>query len=141
MSARVRFADVAEGEVLKPWSYPVVREDLVRYAAASGDANPIHQDEAFAKQVGLPDVIAHGMHTMARVGQYVTDWTGDPGAVVRFKTRFTAMVPVPRDGGNTVTVSGSVARKLGGNRVLLDLTAALPDGTAVARAEAEVTLA
>lgn len=140
MTARVRFADVAEGEELKPWSYKVVRKDLVAYANASGDGNPIHQDEQFAKSVGLPDVIAHGMHTMARVGQFMTDWAGDPGAVKRFKTRFSAMVVVPKDKGNTVGVSGKVARKLSGNRVLLELEAEA-DGVPVAKAEAEVELA
>jgi acyl dehydratase len=114
----------------------------VRYAAASGDANPIHQSEEFAKQVGLPDVIAHGMHTMARVGQYVTDWAGDPGAVKRFRTRFTNMVIVPATAGNTVTVGGTVKQKLDGNRVLLELAAhAGSERTQVAGAEAEVELA
>jgi acyl dehydratase len=136
----VRYEDVSVGEDLKPWSYQVVREDLVAYAAASGDANPIHQDEAFAKQVGLPDVIAHGMHTMGRVGQYVTDWTGDPGAVVNFKTRFSAMVPVPAAGGNTVTVSGKVAEKLDGKQVRIEVQATTPDGAVAASGEAIVTL-
>lgn len=137
----VRFDDVSAGEDLKPWSYQVVRQDLVAYANASGDANPIHQNEEFAKQVGLPDVIAHGMHTMGRVGQYVTDWCGDPAAVEQFQTRFSAMVPVPAAGGNTVTVSGKVAEKLDGNRVRLDLQATTPDGAVAATAGAIVKLA
>src|SRR5919109_2396394 len=113
MTAKVRAADVAEGEELKPWQYRVTREDLVAYANASGDQNPIHQNEEFAKQVGLPDVISHGMLTMAKIGQYVTDWAGDPAAVIRIKTRFTQMVIVPKDAGNTVTVTGKVAGKAG----------------------------
>lgn len=141
MTTRVRYDDVSEGEELKPWSYQVTRDDLVRYAGASGDGNPIHQDESFAKSVGLPDVIAHGMHTMARVGQYVTDWCGDPGAVKRFRTRFTSMVVVPKDAGNTVTVTGRVSGKTAGRRVVLDLTAQTSEGTKVAAAEAEVELA
>lgn len=139
MTAKVRSADVAEGEELKPWQYRVTREDLVAYASASGDQNPIHQNEEFAKQVGLPDVISHGMFTMAKIGQYVTDWAGDPAAVVRFKTRFTQMVVVPKDAGNTVTVTGKVARK-DGNRVTLDLEAAVGEVN-VGKAEAEVELA
>jgi acyl dehydratase len=140
MTAKVRYADVSEGEELKPWSYDVGRLNLVMYAGASGDFNPIHWNEQFAKAVGLPDVISHGMFTMARVGQFVTDWTGDPGAVKRFKTRFTQPVVVPNDAGNKVTVSGKVARKLDANRVLLELSAAVGDIN-VGLAEAEVELA
>jgi acyl dehydratase len=140
MAAKVRYADVAEGEELKPWSYKVERLNLVQYAGASGDFNPIHWNEPFAKAVGLPDVISHGMFTMARIGQFVTDWAGDPGAVKRFKTRFTSPVVVPNDAGNTVTVSGKVARKLDSNRVLLELSAAAGDAN-VGAAEAEVELA
>ena len=139
MTSKVRSADVAVGEELKPWQYRVTREDLVAYANASGDQNPIHQNEEFAKQVGLPDVISHGMFTMAKIGQYVTDWAGDPAAVVRLKTRFTQMVVVPKDAGNTVTVTGSVTAK-DGNRVTLDLAAAVGE-TNVGAAEAEVELA
>lgn len=138
MAAKVRSADVTVGEELKPWEYRVTREDLIAYANASGDQNPIHQNEGFAKQVGLPDVISHGMFTMAKIGQYVTDWAGDPAAVVRVKTRFTQMVIVPKDAGNTVTVSGKVA-KLEGNRVVLELSAAVGDLN-VGAAEAEVEL-
>lgn len=153
MTARVRWADVTEGEELKPWSYAVRREDLVRYAKASGDGNPIHQDESFAKSVGLPDVIAHGMHTMAKMGQFVTDWAGDPGAVKRFWTRFSVIVVVPADTGNRVVVSGKVGKKLDGNRVLVEVKAEavgasagpaageVQAGTLVAKAEAEVELA
>jgi acyl dehydratase len=140
MTAKVRYSDVSEGEELKPWSYDVGRLNLVMYAGASGDFNPIHWNEQFAKAVGLPDVISHGMFTMARIGQFVTDWTGDPGAVKRFKTRFTQPVVVPNDAGNKVTVSGKVAKKLDANRVLLELSAAVGE-TNVGMAEAEVQLA
>ncbi|MGH2830351.1 MAG: MaoC/PaaZ C-terminal domain-containing protein [Actinomycetota bacterium] len=140
MTAKVRYADVAEGEDLKAWSYNVQRVNLVMYAGASGDFNPIHWNEAFAKMVGLPDIISHGMFTMARVGQFVTDWAGDPGALVRFKTRFTKPVVVDNAAGNTVTVTGAVAKKLEGNRVLLELAATSQEGENVAAAEAEVLL-
>ena len=133
-----RASEVREGQQLPPWRYRVTRQDLVAYANASGDGNPIHQDEGFAKSVGLPDIIAHGMHTMAKIGQYLTDWAGDPARVVRFRTRFTSVVVVSET-GNEVTVSGTV-RAADGNRVLVDLSAAVPDGTAVASAEAEVLL-
>jgi acyl dehydratase len=140
MAAKVRYADVTEGEELKPWTYDVQRLNLVMYAGASGDFNPIHWNEPFAKAVGLPDVISHGMFTMARIGQFVTDWSGDPGAVKRFKTRFTLPVVVPNDAGNKVTVSGKVARKLESNRVLLEVSAAVGHAN-VGAAEAEVELA
>jgi acyl dehydratase len=140
MTAKVSYADVSEGEELKPWNYDVGRLDLVMYCGASGDFNPIHWNEAFAKAVGLPDVISHGMYTMARIGQFVTDWAGDPGAVKRFKTRFTQPVVVPNDTGNKVTVSGKVTKKLDANRVLVELAAAVGD-TNVGQAEAEVELA
>ena len=140
MTAKVRYAEVKEGEELKAWTYDVQRLSLVMYAGASGDFNPIHWNEPFAKAVGLPDVISHGMFTMAKIGQFVTDWSGDAGAVKRFKTRFTSPVVVPNDSGNRVSVSGRVAKKLEGNRVLLELSASVGD-TNVGAAEAEVELA
>jgi len=140
MGAHIAGKDLTQGQELPSWSYKVVREDLVKYATASGDGNPIHQDEQFAKSVGLPDVIAHGMHTMGRMGQYITDWSGDAGAVELFKTRFSAMVVVPADGGNTVTVAGTVAEKLEGERVRIDVVATTPDGATVAKGEAIVAL-
>jgi len=138
VSARIAAKDLTPGQELPAWKYKVVREDLVKYANASGDANPIHQNEEFAKSVGLPDVIAHGMHTMGRMGQYVTDWTGDPGSLEKFKTRFSAMVVVPASDGATVTVAGAVAEKLEGDRVRIDLIATTPDGATVAKGEAVV---
>ena len=140
MTSRVNYADVSEGEELKAWTYEVQRLNLVMYAGASGDFNPIHWNETIAKAVGLPDVISHGMFTMAKIGQYVTDWSGDAGAVKRFKTRFTSPVVVSNDGGNRVSVSGKVAKKLDGNRVILELAASVGD-TNVGQAEAEVELA
>ena len=140
MTAKVKYSDVNEGEELKAWIYDVGRLNLVMYAGASGDFNPIHWNEPFAKMVGLPDVISHGMFTMAKIGQFVTDWAGDPGAVKRFKTRFTSPVVVPNDTGNKVSVSGKVAKKLPGNRVILELAASVGDSN-VGAAEAEVELA
>jgi acyl dehydratase len=139
MTAKVKFSEVSAGEELKPWTYKVERINLVMYAGASGDFNPIHWNEAFAKAVGLPDVIATGMHTMARIGQYVTDWCGDPGSVALFRNRFTSPVVVPNDGGQTVTVKGVVAEKLDGNKVRLELSADAGE-TNVSKAEAIVVL-
>ena len=75
----------------------VTRADLVRYAGASGDFNPIHWSERFAVGVGLPNVIAHGMLTMALAGRLVTAWIGYRAAVLGFEARFTRPVVVPDD--------------------------------------------
>ena len=92
---------------LETQTYTVTRADLVRYAAASGDHNPIHQDEDVARSVGLPGVIAHGMYTMALAARAVTTWF--PGAeVVSLGCKFTAPVVVPAEGGVDVVVAGEV---------------------------------
>ena len=97
-------------------SYPVTRLSLVKYCGASGDFNVIHWNERIARSVGLPNVIAHGMFTMAQAGRYVTDWAGDAGALVEFGVRFSAPVVVPDDDtGATIEVSGTVEEKLDGN--------------------------
>ena len=106
MAARP-LSEVSVGEVIGPVTVPVSRATLVAYANASGDQNPIHQDESFARSVGLPDVIAHGMWTMGAVGSVVEEWAGDGGRVVEFGTRFTKPVVVPQGGGE-VEVSGVV---------------------------------
>ncbi|MEU6664662.1 MaoC family dehydratase [Streptomyces sp. NPDC046727] len=124
MTAKIAYDDVEVGTELPAQSFPVTRDTLVRYAGASGDFNPIHWNEKFAKEVGLPDVIAHGMFTMAEAIRVVTDWTGDPGAVVEYGVRFTKPVVVPNDGqGALIEVSGKVAAKLDDNTVRVDLTA------------------
>jgi acyl dehydratase len=84
------------------------RARLVQYAGASLDLNPIHWDERFAKSVGLPDVIAHGMFTMAAAATAVTDWVGDAGRVLSYSTRFTRPVVVPYETGADVVVDGTV---------------------------------
>ncbi|GGU34622.1 MaoC family dehydratase [Streptomyces lavendofoliae] len=124
MTAKITFDEVEVGTELPARSFPVTRATLVRYAGASGDFNPIHWNEKFAKEVGLPDVIAHGMFTMAEAIRVVTDWAGDPGAVVEYGVRFTKPVVVPNDEtGALIEVSGKVAAKLDDNRVRVDLTA------------------
>lgn len=105
-------------------SFQVTRAMLVQYAGASGDFNPIHWNEKFAREVGLPDVIAHGMFTMAEAIRVVTDWVGDPGAVVEYGVRFTKPVVVPNDDdGALVEVSAKVAALLDDKQVRVDLTA------------------
>jgi acyl dehydratase len=121
--------DTAVGDTVGPVTVPVTRDTLVAYAHASGDQNPIHQDEEFAKQVGLPDVIAHGMWTMGAASTVVADWAGDAGRVEQVRTRFTNMVVVPADGAE-VEVAG-VVRSVGEDgRATVDLTATA-DGTKV----------
>ncbi|MEJ7796106.1 MAG: MaoC/PaaZ C-terminal domain-containing protein [Nocardioides sp.] len=95
------------GDVLETQTYAVTRADLVRYAEASGDHNPIHQDESVAHSVGLPGVIAHGMYTMALVARAVATWTGS-AKVVELGCKFTNPVVVPADGEVTITVGGTV---------------------------------
>jgi acyl dehydratase len=97
------------GQELPAQSYVVTRADLVRYAGASGDFNPIHWSERVATSVGLPGVIAHGMYTLALAGRAVTTWVGDVAAVRTFGARFTKPVVVPDDDeGTAVDVSGVV---------------------------------
>jgi acyl dehydratase len=136
------FADVSVGDELPPTSMRVTREDLIRYAGASLDFNKIHWDERTATEVGLPDVIAHGMLTMALVGRAVTDWAGDPGAVVRYQTKFTRPVVVPNDGvGATVEVSGRVIdRNETDSTVRVELTAVFAGKTVLGRPTAVVRL-
>ncbi|MFF2998979.1 MaoC family dehydratase [Streptomyces sp. NPDC057950] len=124
MAAKITYGDVEVGTELPPQTFSVTRATLVRYAGASGDFNPIHWNEKFAVEVGLPDVIAHGMFTMAEAIRVVTDWVGDPGAVVEYGVRFTKPVVVPNDDkGATVEVSAKVGAKLDDNTVRVDLTA------------------
>ncbi|MCX4828751.1 MaoC family dehydratase [Streptomyces sp. NBC_00006] len=124
MATNIKYADVEVGTELPAQSFPVTRATLVQYAGASGDFNPIHWNEKFAVEVGLPDVIAHGMFTMAAAVRVVTDWTGDPAAVVEYGVRFTKPVVVPNDDkGAEIEVSAKVAAKLDDNRVRVDLTA------------------
>src|SRR6201989_2718412 len=107
------YHDISEGAEIASRQYQVTRADLVRYAGASGDFNPIHWNQRIATSVGLPDVIAHGMLTMALAGRYLTDWAGDPAAVTEFGVRFSTPVPV-RDHtkGAHGEVAGGVTRQL-----------------------------
>ena len=92
MPAMRRFEDVKVGDEIPPLSKVVKREDVKAYADASGDQNPLHQDDAFAKSVGFPGIIAHGMFSMAHLAKALTDWLGDPGALKRMKVQFRAVV-------------------------------------------------
>ncbi|WP_314707355.1 MaoC family dehydratase [Rothia mucilaginosa] len=112
----VRFEDLEKGQDIGSRTEELSRASLVRYAGASGDFNPIHWNERFAQSVGLSGVIAHGMLTMGTAVQLVSDWVGDPGAIVDYQTRFTKPVPVadapggenPDTPTNALTISGKV---------------------------------
>ena len=142
MSASVAWADVEVGTELPPLSVSLQRVNLVMYAGASGDFNRIHWNQRFAQAVGLPDVIAHGMLTMASAGRVVTDWAGDPGAVVEYGVRFTRPVVVPDDdAGATLEITATVAEKRDDNLVRVDITAKFDDATVLGKAQAVVRLA
>lgn len=142
MTAKISYDSVEVGTELTAQSFPVTRDTLVRYAGASGDFNPIHWNEKFAVEVGLPDVIAHGMFTMAEAIRVVTDWVGDPAAVVEYGVRFTKPVVVPNDDkGALIEVSAKVAQKLDDNRVRVDLLAKSGDQKVLGMSRAVVQLA
>ncbi|WP_042367741.1 MaoC family dehydratase [Streptacidiphilus neutrinimicus] len=142
MSAIVNYDEVEVGTELPAQSFPVTRATLVQYAGASGDFNPIHWNEAFATSVGLPDVIAHGMFTMAEAVRVVTDWVVDPGAVVEYGVRFTKPVVVPNDeAGAVIEVTGKVAAKLDDRRVRVDLVATSAGQKVLGMSRAVVQLA
>ena len=135
------YDDVEVGTELPAKTFPVTRLDLVRYCGASGDFNVIHWNERVAKAVGLPDVIAHGMYTMAVAGRVVTDWAGDPGAVESYGVRFSRPVVVPDDdAGAVLRVTGTVEDKLDGGRVTVALTATVGEDKVLSRARAVVRL-
>ena len=140
MAATVSAADVEVGTELPTRSFPVRREDLVKYCGASGDFNVIHWNERTAKAVGLPDVIAHGMFTMALAGRVVTEWAGDPGAVESYSVRFSRPVVVPDDDtGATLEVAGTVESVEDG-RAVVALTATVEGSKVLMAAKVVVRL-
>jgi acyl dehydratase len=141
MTEQLSYDDLKPGAHLAQASYPVTRLSLVKYCGASGDFNVIHWNERIARSVGLPNVIAHGMFTMAEAGRYVTDWAGPRAVVVEFGVRFSSPVVVPDDDvGATIEVSGVVEEKLDDNRVVLVLTARSGGEKVLTRAKAVVRL-
>lgn len=129
---------VVVGEKLPERTFTVTRTDLVRYAGASGDFNPIHWNERVATEVGLPDVIAHGMLTMALAGRTVTDWAGDPGALMTYAVKFTRPVVVPdNELGVEVSVSG-VVKKIEDGLAQVDLTVTTAGAKVLTAARASV---
>ena len=122
-------------------AFPVQRVNLIKYAGASGDFNVIHWNERVATAVGLPNVIAHGMFTMAQAARVVTDWVGDPGAVLEYGVRFSSPVVVPDDDrGAEIVVGGTVTEKLDDNRVVVTLDARVGETKVLNAARATVQL-
>ena len=116
-------SDIQVGAQLPEHVFQIDRTLLKRYADASGDQNPIHQDKTFAINVGLPNVIAHGMLTMGLVGQYVADWAGGSAQVKEFSARFTKPVIVPEGVQVDLTVSATVGEVMPDGAIRLDLSA------------------
>ena len=115
---------ITAGDSLPPLELRVRRADLVRYAGASLDFNPIHWSDRVATGVGLPGVIAHGMYTMALAGQAVTEWAADPAGVVEYAVRFTRPVVVPDDDeGALVELTGTVRDVREDGTARVDITA------------------
>ena len=118
------FTDFHVGAELPERQFAITRADLIRYAGASGDFNVIHWNERVAREVGLPNVIAHGMYTMGVAVRIVTEWVGDPSSVVEYSCRFTRPVPVPDDNvGALLTVNAKVVELLPDNQVVFSLSA------------------
>jgi acyl dehydratase len=128
-----------KGEELASKSYPINRALLKQYAAASGDQNPIHQDETFARSVGLPDVIAHGMLTMALVGKYVSDLAGGSEKVLELGGRFTKPVVVPA-GADVELVVFATVTDIADGRASLSLSATAGDVKVLGMAKAVIAL-
>jgi len=134
-------SDVEVGQELPSRTIHITRESLVQYAGASLDRNRLHWDEPFAKSVGLPDVIAHGMFTMGSAINVVSDWVGDAGRVVEYGVRFTKPVVVPYESGADVEVSAVVkAVDTQTKRATVELTAVCGADKVLGRALAVVVL-
>lgn len=140
----IALSELATGQEIGSATLEISRADLVRYAGASGDFNPIHWNERFARSVGLPGVIAHGMFTMGAAVQLVTDWIGDPGAVIDYQTRFTRPVPVEDVAdapGAVVQVTGVVgALDADNSTARIDLTVTFDGKKVLVKAQAVVRI-
>ncbi len=139
----VDFSTLAKGDTIGSKTVALSRSDLVKYAGASGDFNPIHINERFATQVGLPGVIAHGMLTMGVAIDVVTAWCQDPARVYDYQVRFSNPVPVPDSTGNPdeATVELEISGVIGlvkEDHVRVDLTVLLGETKVLAKAQALV---
>lgn len=137
--ALVQLRDAAAGTELFSATFRLERASLVRYAGASGDFNPIHWNERFAREVGLPNVIVHGMLTMGAAASALEEWLGDPGRVLDYGVRFTRPIPVPDPGSVEVTVVGKVgAVDADAGTARIDLAVTFEGASVLGKAQASV---
>ena len=140
----IALSELSSGTEIGSVTLEISRADLIRYAGASGDFNPIHWNERFAREVELPGVIAHGMFTMGAAVQLVSDWIGDPGAVIDYQTRFTRPVLVEDiDGapGAAVSVTGVIgAVDMDNSTARVDLTVTFNGQKVLVKAQAVVRI-
>jgi len=129
------------GQEVGSESFTFTRDSLVRYAGASGDFNPIHYRDDFAKSVGLDGVLAHGMLTMGTAVQVVVNWVGDAGKVIDYGVRFTKPVFVDANEGALVTVIAKVGLiDLEAQTVRVDITCVCNEVAVLGKAQALVQL-
>lgn len=141
MTARPALDGLSVGTEVAREQVRLDRSALVRYAGASGDLNPIHWNDRVAHEVGLPGVIAHGMLTMGAAASVLTDWVGDPGAVIDYQVRFTRPVPVPDPGFALLEVVLTVgAVDLEARTVRVDLAVTCDAARVLGKAQAVVRL-
>jgi acyl dehydratase len=137
----IDLASLEVGQEIGSIEFLITRDSLVRYAGASGDFNPIHYRDDFAKSVGLDGVLAHGMLTMGAAVQLVVDWVGDPGRVIDYGVRFTKPVFVDAENGAVLTVSGKIGEIDAENSVVrIDIAATAADLAVLGKAQARVRI-
>ena len=124
------------GMALPAGRFEITRETLIRYAGASGDFNVIHWNERVAKEVGLPDVIAHGMLTMGLAIRVVTNWLDDPAQLLEYGCRFTRPIVVPDDAEGAVLEVSGVVSAIDQGRATVTLTARCNEVTVLGKATA-----
>ncbi len=138
----VDYSSLTKGDVVAEENFHLTRDNLVRYAGASGDFNPIHYRDDIAQSVGLPGVLAHGMLTMGLAVQPVSNWVGDPARIVDYQVRFTRPVLVDGASGADVTVTATVGALEDETKIArIDLTAKFNDETVLGKAQVRVNLA
>ena len=138
----VDYSSLAKGDVVAEENFHLTRDNLVRYAGASGDFNPIHYRDDIAVSVGLPGVLAHGMLTMGLAVQPVSNWVGDPARIVDYQVRFTRPVLVDSATGADVTITATVGALEDETKIArIDLAAKFNDETVLGKAQVRVNLA
>ena len=137
----INIASLEVGQEIGSIEFLLTRDSLVRYAGASGDFNPIHYRDDFAKAVGLDGVLAHGMLTMGAAVQVAVDWVGDPGRIVDYGVRFTKPVFVDAKDGAVLTVTGKIGEIDAENSIVhIDISAVAADLAVLGKAQARVRI-